>query len=576
MTALTTPPITAATASTPVQEENTLPSPFMAKPQPEVFKQRGGTVSDDTASTADESHMTASVASFAPPVTAISVDTRGVRQRMREQEARINDLLHSTHMYTFTSSSTASTSDDAKAPSEVILLKLVKTLEEDVKKTEAEKQKLQDALEQLQAERQNQLEEQQEEVDAEESVKAAPVSTSAYTSVDQESSRVAQLKEEVRRKTIHISLLQERWETTLRQMVAYQHEAETHDLHYTQYAAQRMADSQEALLELKELTSKSSPKEDRNVGKKAKQMMAQLLTDLESLSHHYQEVRVAQEQQKVDWKVKLEAVERRADYLQKQLEKAGIPLETICEDEESGETPTMGGPLMKFHAKLRLQQAAAELRENELRSKLEASGLETQQAMIEKDVVEKEMQRLQETVSKLEGLAVQQQDALQASQAQVLELQSIVQQQQQEATNNKKKQRKLFSFGKKSKTLTINTATMALPASLAPVDMAAILALLKQESRRFDVLHERMQQQRQALLQMQTDVHQTMKQKAHLEHTVAELRVQQAQTAAAAETNAVIALQDQLSELERKREKEQQATRNIIQRLQARVKSLEG
>jgi len=94
---------------------------------------------------------------------------------------------------------------------------------------------------------------------------------------------------------------------------------------------------------------------------------------------------------------------------------------------------------MKFHAKLRLQQAAAELRENELRSKLEASGLETQQAMIEKDVVEKEMQRLQETVSKLEGLAVQQQDALQASQAQVLELQSIVQQQQQEATNNKKK-----------------------------------------------------------------------------------------------------------------------------------------
>ena len=541
------------------------------------------TTTDETASTADDSLSVATSSThnahhhyyyhgsslFVPPVAAVNVDTRGVRQRLRDQEAKINALLHST---------TANNNKPTQLPaaaSEGILLKLVQTLEEDLKKTEAEKVQLQEDLEELaKQQRQHQQKKDAEADDKEDgsvavvaSVEAPPPPVETATTAAATHERVAQLEAEVRQKTNHISLLHERWETTLRRMVAYQCDVETHDVHYTQYAAQQREAGQDALEELRDLTAKGQPKETRQLGKKAKHMMSMLLNDLEALGERYQEARVSHEQQLAHLRHTQGQWQRRAEFLQAKLSHEGIIME---EDDDmltlTTEASTLSGPLMTFRDKLRLQETAARAVQDELGAKLQAAQWEAHQSQVEQEVLRKEVERLRQTVSQLQDVTQQQHDALQTVSTAAAA-----------PPTTAPKKKKLFAFRKKSKTPPA-TATVV-PPSQPPhvvVDVMAALAPMQQESRRFDVLHERMQSQRHALLRMQTDLHQEMRQNAQLVQTVADLRVEQEQTAATKERAAVLDLQDQLHDLEVQREKDQQNALATIQALQARLKALES
>jgi hypothetical protein len=268
----------------------------------------------------------------APPVAAVNVDKRSVRQRLRDQEAKISALLHK----------------PAAAASEGVLLKLVATLEADLKKLQAEKRDLQEALERAQ----------QQQREDEEGLETTSVTTDEETAVV----RVAQLEDELRRKTHEASLLQDRWETTLRRMVQYQVDLETHELHFTDYAAQQFQAGEEALAELKELTAKDQPSSNRQLGKKAKHMMSTLLKDLETLGERYKDSRINQEQQVADLRIAQMEWQRRAEHLEELCREHKI----VLEDEQPDSV--MSGPLMRFHQKMRLQQTAALQTQKELQT----------------------------------------------------------------------------------------------------------------------------------------------------------------------------------------------------------------
>lgn len=532
---------------------------------------------DETASMADDTtvaSMSYSTSLFAPPVADVSVDTRNVRQRMREQEAKINALLHCKP----SGSNSSALAVPPAAASDGILLKLVQTLEDDLKKTEAEKEALQESLEELtkQKNQQPQLDVVESALDNKEDVSVASAEASVHVATtNSNDQRVAQLETEVRQKTTHISLLHDRWETTLRRMVAYQCDVETHDLHYTDYAAQQMAAGQETLEELKDLTSKDNNKETRQLGKKAKRMMSTLLNDLEALGERYQEARVAHEQQLSNMKDKQGKWQRRAEGLEAQLQVEGIDVDDDSSIAAGSHAQVASGPLMKFRQKLRLQESAAAQEQEELRSKMQASQWQAEQTKVEKDILEKEVDRLQQTVTQLQQVTHQQQDVLQTTQEQ-LQVQSaaVAAQHQKEVSAPKKK--KFFKFGsKKGKTTPAPPAIAVAPSPLPQVDVAAALLPMQQETMRFDCLHEQMQGQRQALLRMQTDVHKEMRQKAQLAQTLSDLRVEQEKDAGTQESDTVTDLQNELVDLEAKRIKEQQDALAIIQDLQARLAALE-
>ena len=518
----------------------------------------------DTASTADDSlTMSVSVGSYAsrqqlfggPPLANVSVDTRGVRQRLREQEAKINALLHS-------KPTSSETPGDTAAPSEGVLLKLIDTLESDLKKTEAEKVQLQEELEELSRLRGTDV----VVADEDESiislatfpsqrVAGARTTAQGYTeataSASNKDKRVAQLEELVRLKTDHIALMHDRWESTLRRMVTYQCELETHDLHLTQYAAEQDAAGQEALAELHDLTRKGQPKQVRHIGKKAKKMMSSLLNDLEALAVRYQEARVSHEQRIAEVRQSQGQWQRRAEKAEAKLHQEGIVVQDNDDDEAT---------LLEFHEKLSFQESAAKQAQEELAAKLRASQWEVEQSQVEKDMLRKEIQRLQRTVSQLQGLTQKQQDALETAEKAASAAAAVP------------KKKKFFSF-KKSKPVLTRPVESSPPSE--PIDVAAALVPMQHESQRFDVLHERMQGQRQILLQMQADLHKEMRQKKQLARTVADLRVEHEQVAANVTANdpaaVVLELQDQLRKLEAQRNQEQQQALETIQELQYRL-----
>ena len=564
-----------ATASRPVITETTAPSfekeellASLPLKQRDINNESKATVdTQDTVSTADDSlTMSVSVGSYAssrqrlfgPPMANVNVDTRGVRQRLREQEAKINALLHSKP--TNSSESEGATA----APSEGVLLTLIDTLESDLKKTQAEKVQLQQDLEELARLGGTDV----VVTDEDESIislatfpsqRVAGARTTAQgyptaSNVSDQDERVAQLEELVRRKTDHLALMHDRWESTVRRMVTYQCELETHDLHLTQYAAEQDEAGQEALAELHDLTRKGQPKEVRHIGKKAKKMMSSLLNDLEALAARYQEARVSHEQSMAEVRQSQGQWQRRAQKAEARLHQEGMDVQDDDDDEAT---------FLEFHEKLSFQESAAQQAQKELGAKLRASQWEVEQSQVEKDVLRKEIQRLQRTVSQLQGVTQKQQDALEAAEKAAAVVAAAA------AAPQKKK---LFSF-KKNKPATARPVLSSPP--LEPVDVAAALVPMQHESQRFDVLHERMRGQRQVLLQMQADLHKEMRQKKQLARTVADLRVKQEHVAANATANepaaVVLELQDQLRKLEAQRNQEQQQALETIQELQYRL-----
>lgn len=495
-------------------------------------------LSDDTASTAADTASTASLQQprlYAPPVDNVRVDKRNVRQRLRDQEAKITALLNKPSPATST-----------PAASEDVLLTLVQTLEADLKKNQDEKQELQQALESLQQQGN--------------STKEKDTAEALSTQTDEEimAVRMAHLEVELRHKTHEVTLLQDRWETTLRRMVGYQVDLETHELHYTDYAAQQFQAGAETLAELKDLTRKDQPEANRQLGKKAKHMMSTLLKDLEVLGERYKDSRVNQEQQVADLKIAQLEWRRRAEYL-----------EAICKEQDVTveEDPTrpssiMSGPLMKFHQKLRLQQTAAMQTHKELQSQVEASQQQTEQAQLQREVVEKEVQRLKQTVSQLEHATRQQQKALHTAQ-------NVAQEAVHRAANPPKKKKGWFRKPAKAPALT------PLP-PVPEVDVTAALAPLQGESKRFDILHERMQAQSGVLQLLQEDYKRVARIKNKLQQTVTELRTEQEEEKATLENRALQELQSKLDQVEAQRVQEQKQAQAEIQELRARLAAVES
>ena len=211
-----------------------------------------------------------------------------------------------------------------------------------------------------------------------------------------------------------------------------------------------------------------------------------------------------------------------------------------------------------------MQESAALRAQEELGAKLRASQWEVEQSQVEKDMLRKEIQRLQRTVHQLQGVTQKQQDTLQAAEARAAAVAVTA--------DGVPKKRKFFFFKKKKPVL---SRPVLLSPPPEPVDVTAALVPMQHESQRFDQLHERMQSQRQALLRMQADLHKEMRQNNQLAGTVADLRVEQEQTtanvAACESATVVLDLQDQLRKLESRRIKEEQEALETIQELQSRI-----
>ncbi|CAB9520762.1 expressed unknown protein (Partial), partial [Seminavis robusta] len=252
---------------------------------------------DETLSTTNcDDSLTASVNMsatrlYAPPVFAVNVDKRNVRQRLRDQEAKIAALLQTSKSSTSPTASVSAgteTSSPHAGASDEILLKLVQALEQDLKKVEGEKNELKEQL--AQVEKQKATIDEDEDIDSMKDVEvvASLKEVEVVAAQDDDTTTTAALKDEMarlklelRRKTHESLLLQDRWENTLQRMVQYQIDLETHDVHYTDYASRQFQLGNEALQEIKEMTKKDQPPETRQLGKQAKHMMSTLLKDLE-------------------------------------------------------------------------------------------------------------------------------------------------------------------------------------------------------------------------------------------------------------------------------------------------------
>ena len=469
-----------------------------------------------------------------PPVFSVSVEERNVRQRLRDQEAKIAALLHPRP-------SGATTTVPVTNASEGVLLKLVHRLENDLKKTEAEKALLQEKVDQLQKL-------QQERPDGDD-VSVSSLEEQSHAAVDSSSKKpapgdevlaekIAALQLELRRKTHEILLLQDRWETTLQKMVQYQVDLETHDLHYTDYAAQQLQAGDETLKEFTELTAKDQPPATRQLGKQARHMMSTLLRDLEVLGERYQESRRNQELQLADYKQKHLEWQHRARVLEDTLREHKLALP---ED--------LAAPLVRED---KLQLTSKHAPDDDLVAQVEAAKQTSQHAQTERDLLQVEVERLQRTVSRLQSVTAQQQGALEDATAALA------------AVTPPKKKKKWFSFGKKKQ----EQRSVVLP---SPVDVAVALAPMQVESQRFDRIKQALLSQKQAYESLRRECINQRKQTAQLKTTMTELRLEQHAAVVEKESRALSDLHALFDEVQIRCRKEQAAAQDELQRLRQQL-----
>ena len=480
-----------------------------------------------------------------PPVAAVRVDhynnhknnrnndhtaqRGGVRQRLRDQEAKITSLLHST-------------TSNAHAEEET-LWNLVKTLEADLKKTRDEKQELQ-----------NQLHERTAPGTASTSSTASTTEeeTTTTNAATVTSNATFELQTELEQKNHALSVLQKRLDDTLARLVDTQLDLETHNLHFTDYAKVQFDIGQAALEDMNQLCQ-SPDKSARKLGRSSKRMMTTLLTDLEALGKRYQQQHVEHEttvatltDQQAYWK-------RRAERLQQQLEATG---ENVPENEESPPPPAADAETSDC---VRHEQVAAQEMVRQLQQQVQTLQEEKRQALLGQEAMQKEVTRLQKSIQQLQNVTVQQQQ----------ELEMVHRQAQAKSS---KRRRGFFSkFGGKKN----NKQPTAVTAE-SSFDLQAALAPIREESDRFDdirarldVLATRTAQQRQ----VQTQKTEEMKQE------LANLRLQDAKDSATRETELEIKLamaEAKLAESEVQREQEQTEKRADMAKLEARILELES
>jgi len=553
-----------------------------------------------------------------PPVPAVNFDARAVRQRVRDQEAKIQALLHSNESSPARSMTGIPNNGGGGAgASDGILMKLVKTLENDLKKTEAEKQALQESLDQVKLDQQREkMRQRRERENGQEGGPSQPINkqkdlesdssfdeykqasvgtaaTAATTATmdSQNDERVKALEMELRQKAFQISMLHERWETTLRRMVQYQCDVETHNVHYTDYTVQMFKEGKDALKEVRGL-SKSNNEEKRQLGQKAKVMMSTLLNDLEKLGERYQESRVTQEQHVAELKQEQMEWQHRVWYLENKLEQLqdGTPFDE--DEDETLQESTMAGPLMKFHEKLRIQQAAAEQSQAQLQSQLKQSEWECNQATVEKKVHRAENVRLQQTVDKLQKAISEQEERSKIISAKTKSQSSKLKKQQQELKDLRQwaktiqqqhaqqeaKKMKKASFFKKYRPSPLPPLPEEAAMDDTPleetdyvIDLEAALKPMDGESQRFDVLLGQLQAQYKAMQDLQDQYRLQARKTTQLEQTVTDLRVAQEKAEAEVESKAVLELRSQLDELERKRKEEKLEAQKTIDDLREKL-----
>ena len=306
------------------------------------------------------------------------------------------------------------------------------------------------------------------------------------------------------------------------------------------------------------------------------------LKDLEDLGDRYKDSRVNQEQQMADLRIAQMEWQRRAEYLEAKCQEHEIEVKTDSSPSTStsATTVTMSGPLMKFHEKLRLSQAAAKHTQVDLQTQVKTTQLQVEQTELARAVLEQEVQRLNDTVAKLETATFQQQEALQKAQevAQEATAQATAATNAAAAASTKKKKKKGFFgiFGKKSKKTSSPPPTPPPLPPIPSVDVTAALVPMQAESKRFDVLHERMQAQSKALLALQQEYKRVARQKNQLEQTVMDLRLEQEQDKAAVENQAFQELQAKLEQVEAQKAEEHAEAQATIEQLRAQLAALEA
>jgi hypothetical protein len=473
-----------------------------------------------------------------PPMYAVNVDKRSVRQRLRDQEAKIAFLLQP-----------RSSGVPATNASDGVLLKLVQTLENDLKKTEQEKTRLQEKLEQLEQKQQQQ--EQGDDhasissVGVEEHSQAATVEAAATSAEGAEAlaGKVTSLQLELRRKTHEILLLHDRWETTLHTMVKYQVDLETHDLHYTDYAAQQFQCGKETLQEFRDLTAQDQPPATRQLGKQAKHMMSTLLNDLEVLGERYQESRINHELQLAHYKQRQLEWQHRATVLEATLQEHKLTIPEIL----------AAVPLVQQKEELQSSTPKQAQDDDDMYDQVEAATEISQHVQMERDALQEEVTRLQQTVSQLQSVTQQQQEALEKATVAM--------------TAPPRKKKKWFSsFGKKKQNKP--PAVVLSP----PINVAAALAPMQVESERFNRIKEALQSQRQAFEKLRKECVKQRRQTAQLKATVTELRLEQHTSGAEKECRALNDIQALFDELQMHSRNEQAAVQMELQLLRAQLK----
>jgi hypothetical protein len=468
---------------------------------------------DDSMST-DHTHTQSPHSS--PPVAAVNVDRRGVRQRLRDQEAKINALLHR---------------PAASGSSEGVLLKLVKALEADLKKTEVEKQHLQEELDRVRSQRHGSAGSSSSDHfhqslssvgvdDQEEHVEVNDVR------VEELQEQVLSVQLELQQKSCLVEVLQDRLDTTLRRLVQVQLDLETHQLHFTDYAASQFATGKAALKELTELTAKDQSKSTRKLGKHAKQMLSTILNDLEVLGEKYQLSQIQHENEIASLQQDLVAWQQKAERMADQLRECNVDVtEDLEDDRNSLDIPKLhhSNAAMQWQKKYEVAENARDT----LQKQLDSSILEKQQLRLEHSAMAAEVKRLQGTVQMLEQVTRQQHEALAEAQAAA-------------AAAASKKKKGLFGRKKKASTPTqppVTTSIDMIQTALAPI---------QEESTRFETVQGEIQDFTNRMAFLQAFNEKQAKKNAEMKQELVELRAAQS----IPETNRVAELEAQVQALQ--------------------------